>query len=167
MASEKMAKIANDTAAEGAATAKKMMDDTAAQAKAMMEQSMEQMKRTAERMFKAVEELAEFNRGTLDAVAKASQTYMTGMQDLAKQYFAMVQGMAEHAMEGFKAVTAAKSLKEASEVQANVAKAAMEKSMSETAKLNEAALKLVEQVAQPVAARMTVAMERMTKPIAA
>ena len=43
----------------------------------------------------------------------------------------------------------------------------MEKSMSETAKLNEAAIKLVEQVAQPVAARMTVAMEKMAKPIAA
>ncbi len=39
--------------------------------------------------------------------------------------------------------------------------------MSETAKLQEAAFKLAEQVAQPVAARMTAAMERMTKPLAA
>ncbi|MCS6933140.1 MAG: phasin family protein [Acetobacteraceae bacterium] len=167
MAAEKMAKIANDTAAQGAATAKKMMEDTAAQAKAMMEKSMEQMNKAAEGMFKAVEEMAEFNRGTFDVMAKASQAYMTGMQDLAKQAFAMAQGMAEHALEGFKAVTAAKSLKEASEIQASVAKAALEKCMSETAKMNEAAFKLAEQFAQPVAARVTAAMEKMTKPLAA
>jgi phasin family protein len=167
MAGEKMAKIANDTAAQGAATAKKLMDDTAAQAKAMMEKSVEQMNKATEGMFKAAEEMAEFHRGTFDVMAKASQTYMTGMQDLAKQMFAMTQGLAEHAMEGFKAVSAAKSLKEASEIQASLAKAAMEKSMSETAKLHEAAFKLAEQVAQPIAARMTAAMEKMAKPIAA
>ena len=167
MAGEKMAKIANDTAAQGAATAKKMMDDTAAQAKVVMEKSVEQMNKAAEGMFKAAEDMAEFNRGTLDVITKASQAYMTGMQDLAKQYFAVAQGMAEHAVESFKAVTSAKSLKEASEIQANMAKAALEKSMSETAKLNESAFKLAEQFAQPVAARMTAAMEKMAKPIAA
>lgn len=167
MAAEKMTKIANDTAAQGAATAKKMMDDTAAQAKVVMEKSVEQANKAAEGMFKAAEEMAEFNRGTFDVMAKASQAYMTGMQDLTKQYFAVAQGMAEHAVEGMKAMTSAKSLKEASEIQANVAKAALEKSMSETARLNEAAFKLAEQVSQPVAARMTAAVEKMTKPVAA
>ncbi|MFN7633645.1 MAG: phasin family protein [Acetobacteraceae bacterium] len=167
MAGEKVAKIANDTAAQGVATATKMMDDTAAQAKVVMEKSMEQVNQAAEGMFKAAEEMAEFNRGTFDVMAKASQAYVAGMQELAKQYFAVAQGMAEHTVSGFKAVTAAKSLKEASEIQANMAKAAMEKSMSETAKLNETAFKLAEQFAQPVAARMTAAMEKMAKPIAA
>lgn len=167
MANEKIAKIANDTAAQGAATAKKMIEEAASQTKAVMEKSMEQMNKAAENMFKTAEEMADFHRGTFDVMMKVSQTYMAGMQDLARHCAAMAQGLAEHAMETFKAVASAKSLKEASEIQANAAKAAMEKTMSETAKLQEAAFKLAEQVAQPVAARMTAAMERMTKPLAA
>ncbi|MDO9707204.1 phasin family protein [Paracraurococcus lichenis] len=132
-----------------------------------VERTMEQATKTAEGLFKAAEEAAEFGRGNLEAVAKATQVYVAGVQDLGKQTFALVQGLADHTVAGAKALGSVKSLKEAADIQASYARAAMEKSFTETAKLQEAALKLAEASFAPISARMTLAVEKFSKPIAA
>ena len=132
-----------------------------------VEKTMEQATKTAEGLFKAAEEAAEFSRGNLEAVAKATQVYVAGVQDLGKQTLAMVQGLADHTVAGAKALGTVKSLKEAAEIQATYARAALEKSFSETAKLQEAALKLAEASFAPISARMTLAVEKFSKPLAA
>lgn len=154
-------------AAAGAAAAKKMMEDGASQARVKMEQGMQQMTKTTEGFYKAAEEAAEFGRGNLEAMTRATQTLTSGMQELSKQYFAMSQALGEHAMESAKALSGVKSLKEAADIQAAFAKASMERTMSETAKLQEAAYRLAEQAGAPLAARMTLAVEKFSKPLAA
>jgi hypothetical protein len=52
------------------------------------------------------------------------------------------------------------------ELQTTFAKSQMEKGMAEATKLNEAAFKLAEQSSAPIAARMTLAMERIARPAA-
>ncbi|RAI58515.1 phasin family protein [Roseicella frigidaeris] len=132
-----------------------------------MEKTMEQVTKTADGLFKAAEEAAEFSRGNLEAVAKATQLYVAGVQDLGKQTLALVQGLTDHTVAGAKALGSVKSLKEAAEVQASFARTAMEKSFAETAKLQEAALKLAEASFAPISARMTLAVEKFSKPLAA
>jgi hypothetical protein len=124
----------------------------------------DQMTQTAETMQKGAEDVAEFGRGNVEAFTKATQTYMAGMQDLSRQAFAMMQGFGEQSIETAKAMSLVKSLKEAAELNAAFVKSTMEKSVSETAKLNEAAFKLAEQASAPIAARWTLAIEKMTKP---
>lgn len=134
----------------------------------LMEKPMQQANKAAETMMKAAEEAAEFGRGNVEAITKATQIYFTGVQDLGKQTFAVVQGLADHAMEGAKALSGVKSLQEAVQIQSNYARAAIEKSVSESAKLGEASLKLTEQAFAPITARMTLAAEKITKvPVAA
>ena len=172
------AQTAADGVAQGAAQAKKMMEDGAVQAKTMMadgaaqarttmEKSMEQATKTAEGFFKAAEEAAEFGRGNIEAFTKATQALTVGMQDLGKQYFAVSQALTDHALESAKALAAVKSLKEAADIQASFAKASMERSMSEATKLQEAAYRLAEQASAPLTARMTLAAEKFAKPLAA
>ena len=132
-----------------------------------MEKTMEQVTKTADGLFKAAEEAAEFSRGNLEAMAKATQLYVAGVQDLGKQTLALVQGLTDHTVAGAKALGSVKSLKEAAEVQASYARTAMEKSFAETAKLQEAALKLAEASFAPISARMTLAVEKFSKPLAA
>jgi len=60
-----------------------------------------------------------------------------------------------------------KSLKEAADIQAAFAKASLERSMSEAAKLHEATFKLAETAYAPITARMTLAAEKFAKPLAA
>jgi phasin family protein len=140
---------------------------TSAQARTTVEMTMDQATKTTEGLFKAAEEAAEFSRGNLEAVAKATQVYVAGVQDLGKQTLALVQGLADHTVAGAKALTTVKSLKEAADIQATYARAALEKSFSETAKLQEAALKLAEASFAPISARMTLAVEKFSKPLAA
>jgi len=165
--SAKTAAQAAKGAEASAAAAKKMMEDGASQARVKMEQGMQQMTKTTEGFYKAAEEAAEFGRGNLEAMTRATQTLTTGMQDLSKQYFAMSQAMGEHAMESAKALSGVKSLKEAADIQTAFAKASMERTMAETTKLQEAAYRLAEQAGAPLAARMTLAVEKFSKPLAA
>lgn len=154
-------------AAEGAAQAQKIVTDGAAQARVAMEKGMEQMSKGAEGFMKAAEEVTEFSRGNVEAMTKAAQTWAVGTQDLARQMMALAQGLTDHSLEGAKALAAVKSLNEAAEIQAKFAKAAMEKAVAESAKMQEAVFKLTEQAVAPISARMTVAMEKMAKPLAA
>ncbi len=132
-----------------------------------MEKGMEQATKTAEGMFKAANEAVEFGRGNLEAVAKAAQTWTVGVQDLSRQSFAVMQGLTDQALENAKALAAVKSLKEAADLQAAFARSALERTVSETARLQEAAFRLAEQAAAPLTARATLAFETFGRPIAA
>ena len=118
-------------------------------------------------MMKAAEEAAEFGRGNFEAISKASQLYVTGVQDLSRQTIAMFQAFSEQAIEGVKALSAMKSLKDAADFQASFTKTAFERAMNDTTKLSEAAIKLAETSIEPISARMTLAMEKIAKPLAA
>ena len=96
-------------------------------------------------------------------MAKATQLYVAGVQDLGKQTMAMVQGLADQAIAGAKALSTVKSLKEAAEIQATYTRAAMERSLRRRRKLQEAALKLVETSFAPLSARMTLAVEKFVE----
>ena len=170
-ATENVAETAIETAGEAVETAtettNKTIEEGASQARMTMEQGMQQATKTAEGFYKAAEEAAEFGRGNMEAFTKATQTLTAGMQDLGKQYFAMSQALSEHAMESAKALSGVKSLKEAADIQAAFAKASLERTMSETAKLQEAAFRLAEQAGAPITARMTMAVEKFSRPLAA
>lgn len=156
-------KVMTDAAQVG----QKAIEDSSAQARVAVESGLEQANKTAADMMKAAEEATEFGRGNLEAVTKASQLYMTGMQDLSRQTLAMLQALSDHALEGVKTLSTAKSLKEAADLQASFAKATFERAMNDTVKLQEAAFKLAEQSFAPISARMTLAMEKVGKPLAA
>lgn len=160
-------RIATEAAETGAAEAKSMINEGAIQARASMEKTMEQATKAAENMFKAAEEAVEFGRGNIEAVTKSAQLWATGTQDIARQYAAVAQGFADHAMESAKALSTVKSLKEAAELQTSFAKAAFEKASAETSKFQEAFLRLTESAAAPITARVQLAVEKFAKPIAA
>jgi len=149
------------------AQAKKFVEDGADQARATMEKNMEQVTKTAEGFFKAAEEAAEFSRGNIEAMTRSAQLFASGFQDIGKQVFAVSQALTDHAMESAKAFAGVKSLKEVADIQAAFAKASMERSMNEAAKLQEATLRLAETASAPLQARMTMAVEKFSKPLAA
>jgi len=159
--------LVETTAADTAAKTKKFVETGAQEARVAMEKGMEQMTKQAEGFFKAAEEAAEFGRGNFEAVTKSAQLFAAGFQDLGKQVFAVSQALTDHAMESAKALAGVKSLKEAADIQAAFAKASLERSMSEAAKLQEATFKLAEAAYAPLTARMNLAVEKFAKPLAA
>jgi phasin family protein len=163
----KLTKITTEAVETGAAKAETIINQGATEARATVEKTMEQATKAAEGMYKAAEDAVEFGRGNIEAMTKSAQLWATGTQDMARQYAAVAQGFADHAMESAKALASVKSLKEAAELQSSFAKAAFEKASAETSKFQEAFLRLSESASAPITARVQLAVEKFGKPVAA
>lgn len=160
-------KVPNETAQANAAYARMVADERASRARATTEKGVDQVNRVTDGMLKATEEAAAFGRGNVEALAKASQAYVSGVQDLSRQTMAMVQSLTDQALEGAKALSTVRSLKEAADLQARLARATFERAVGDATKLQETALKVAEQSFAPLSARVTLAVEKMSRPIAA
>ena len=114
---------------------------------------MNQATKTAEAFTKTARDAAEFGRGNLEAVAQATQAYLQGTQELGRQALALAQDLNAQALEGAKAVAGAKSLKEATEIQALFARTAFDRTASETSKLQRAVLQVAERAFAPLTGR--------------
>jgi len=154
-------------AADGAAATRKLAEDGAARARAVLDQTVAGSTKATETMMKASEDATEFGRGNLEALTRAIEVSMNGLQEFSKHSMAAMQTAAEHAMTTAKAVSGAKSLKEASDLQAAFLRAALDRAMADQAKFQDLAMKTVEASLAPITARLSVAMEKVQKPLAA
>jgi phasin family protein len=134
-----------------------------AKATARFEGTQAKVKEGVEKAMKTAEELVAFNQGNVEAMVKSSQIWVTGVQDLSKHIAAAAQASLDESLSAFKALTSAKSLKDAFQLQSSVARSALERSMAESGKLTDASFKLTEQALAPIAARVTVAVEKFAK----
>jgi phasin family protein len=121
------------------------------------------VKQGMEKAMKTAEELVSFSQGNLEAILKSGQIWAAGMQDLSKQVAATAQASFDETMSTFKALTSVKSLKDAMDLQASLARATMEKTLTESGKLTDASFKLTEQAIAPITARVTLAVEKFAK----
>jgi phasin family protein len=114
-------------------------------------------------MFNNTEGLVAFNKGNLEAFAKAGQIWAAGVQDLTKQFAATAKASFDESVATFKALSTVKSVKEAMELQSGFAKTAFEKAVAESNKMADASIKLTEQTLAPITARVTAAVETFGK----
>lgn len=121
------------------------------------------VKEGMEKAMKTAEEFVSFGQGNLEAVLKSGQIWAAGVQDLSKQFAATAQASFEETMATFKAMTSVKSLKDAMDLQASLARTTMEKTLAESGKLTDASFKLTEQAIAPITARVTLAVEKFAK----
>ena len=141
-------------AANGLAAAHQATDET------MARTTQTNLKPATEAFSKASNAAVQFGQGNLEAMAQSTQIYLTGMQDLSRQYVTAVQGLMQHAFEGTKAFAGATSLKGAMAVQTDLTRASVQLALGEGAKLQHAALKLTERVCAPLTQRATAALEQ-------
>jgi phasin family protein len=135
------------------------LKQSAAAATEGLEKAQSKMKEGVDRAMKSAEQFAQFQQGNIEAMMKSSQVLATGLQDLGKHVAATSQANFEEAVATFRQLTTVKSLREAIELQTSFAKTSLEKAMAESGKLTETGLKLAEQVAAPLTARVNAAVE--------
>jgi hypothetical protein len=144
-------------AANGFDAARQAADETVARPRGLMQAN---LKPATEAFSKASNAAVQFGHGNLEAVAQSTQIYLTGMQDLSRQYVTAVQGLMQHALEGSKAFAGATSLKDAMVVQSDLTRASVQLALGEGAKLQHAALKLTQRACAPLTQRATAALEQ-------
>jgi phasin family protein len=139
------------------------LKDGMAKAAAGFETTQAKVKEGVEKAMKTAEEFVAFGQGNVEAFVKSGQIWTAGVQELSKQVAATAQASFEESMSTFKALTSVKSLKDALDLQASFARAALEKTMTESGKLTDASFKLTEQALAPITARVTLAVEKFAK----
>ncbi|MBV8912988.1 MAG: phasin family protein [Acetobacteraceae bacterium] len=108
---------------------------------------------------KTAEQFITFGQGNIEALVKSSQIVATGLQDITKQIAANTQAAVDESLSTFRALSTVRSLKEAFDLQANYARTAFEKVVAQTGQLTETSFKLAEQAFEPLAGRVTLAVE--------
>ena len=116
-----------------------------------------------EKMMKSTEDFVAFGQANMEAIMKSGQIWATGVQDLTKQFTSTAKASFDDSVATFQAISTAKSVKEAFELQSGFAKTSMEKVMAESNKLTDASIKLTEQTLAPITARVTGAVESLNK----
>jgi phasin family protein len=114
-------------------------------------------------MMKTTEEFVAFGQANAEALMKSGQIWATGVQELTKQFATTAKASFEESVSTMKAITTAKSVKEAMELQSCFAKTAFEKAVAESKQMTDASIKLTEQTLAPITARVTVAVESFGK----
>lgn len=159
------APAAADAVGKGIDATVSNLKEGAAKAAAGFTETQVKMKENMDKAMKTAEELMAFGQGNVEAVMKSGQIWTAGVQDLSRQVAATAQASFEETVSTFKAFGSVKSLKDVMDLQANLARSTLEKSFAESGKLTDASFKLAEQTLAPITARMTLAVEKFTKPV--
>ena len=139
------------------------LKDGMTQAAAGFAETQAKVKEGMEKAMKTAEELMAFSQGNLEAMVKSGQIWAAGVQDIGKQIAANAQASFDETVSTFKALSSVKSLKDAFDLQASLARSTLEKTVAESGKLTDASMKLTEQTLAPLTARVSLAMEKFAK----
>ncbi len=107
----------------------------------------------------SAEQFVSFGQANLEALMKSGQIWSAGIQDLTARLAANAQTSFEETLSAMRAMTGVKTLRDAVELQAGFAKSAVEKTMSETGRITESSMRLAEQAAAPITARVSAAVD--------
>jgi phasin family protein len=145
----------------------KIMTFTKDQMEKVTTKAKEQFEKATTTARKSYDEMAVFGKGNVDAVVKAGAIYAKGVEEFSRAVMGLSQIHYETSMAATKAVLGATSLRQVIDVQSEFAKTAVDKTLAETTKLSELARKVATETMEPIQARVTVAVEKMSKPLAA
>lgn len=126
-----------------------------------------QVDETAQKFFNGFDELTQLGQGNLEAVVASNQALAKGAEELSKEIFEIAQNSFENAATVAKAFFGAKTLQDVVELNSQFTKASVDTFLANSAKLSELTLKVANEAAQPLKARVDVAIEKLAKPLAA
>lgn len=154
------AREAGETVARGFEETVSHIKTGVAAATAGFEKTQERVKEQMDKAMRTAEELVSFGQGNLEAFMKSGQIWLAGVQDLSKQVASNAQAQVDATVSAFRALTTARTAKEVVELQTNLARSSFEKAVAEVRSLTDSSYKLAEQTAAPIAARVTLALEK-------
>jgi len=155
-----MRKVGGHVAEAMEETAASAFKDSMSGAAAGFEKTQAEVKANMEKAMRTAEELMSFGQGNVEAVMRSGRIWAEGVQDLGKSIAATAQAQFDQAMGTFKALAGVKSLKEAVDLQASLARSSVETAVNETSRFTDASMKLAEQAFAPLTQRVTLAVEK-------
>lgn len=112
---------------------------------------------------KSYEDVSAVARDALDAVVASSEVLSKGLQDLGNTVYGLTQQSFDEGVAVAKQIMAAKTVREAVDLQAALAKSQFDRLLAEAPRLGEQSLKLVEDAVAPLSASVTAAVDKLVK----
>ena len=117
--------------------------------------------------FKSYEDVLAISTGNFEAVVKASNIWMKGVQDFSKIWTSLAETSVENNSAAAQKLFSCKSVEEAVSLQSDLATASHEAAVVESRKLSDMGVKLAETASEPLKSRMDETVATFTKAIAA
>ena len=114
-------------------------------------------------MMKNTEDFVALGQANMEAFVKSGQIWTSGIEALMKQFAETAKVSFDESVATLKAITSAKSITEAMELQNKFATSAAKRALAESNKLVDASINLAEQTLAPITARVTSAAETFVK----
>lgn len=132
-----------------------------------MEQAMtmtkENVEKASQSILKGYDEMTQLSQKNVEAFVAAGNVWAKGAENIGKAYFNMLQVSAEAGAEATQAIFAAKTVKEAVDLQSGFAKSNMETLVSEGKKINDITVKVANEAFAPIQAQMNETVETLLK----
>jgi phasin family protein len=116
---------------------------------------------------KNFDELAAFNKGNFEAFVAAGTAAAKGFETLSQQVIACNQKAVETGVATAKALLGCKTLQDVVEVQTDLTRKGIDEWLAEGTKLSELTVKVANEAVEPINSRLSEAVDRFMKPLAA
>ncbi len=137
------------------------------QAVAMSQEQVAAAVKAGSEVFENYEDVIAFNKENFDAVVSANTSLVQGIQAFNTEFFAIAQASLEQNAKATQKFFACKSVQEVVAVQNDLVKSNYSAALDKSRKLSDLGVKVAENSTAPLAARVNVAVEKITKPLAA
>lgn len=114
-----------------------------------------------------IQDAVEFSQGNVEAVMKSGEIFSKGVQDLNAMWMDTAKVALEEQAATAKSAMECRSLPDMVELQSDLAKVNYDKALEGGRKFSDASLKVLEEATEPLAERVSLAVEKYAKPIAA
>ena len=122
-------------------------------------------KENLEAVARSYDEFAAFGKENVDAVMAAGNAATKGFEAISGEVMALTRDTFEEGVTAGKAVMGARTYQEIVELQSGFAQASMQRFLDTTTRLGEMSLNLTNDAFEPVNARVSAAVENISKPI--
>lgn len=123
----------------------------------------EQVDKVSKQVFTAYDEFAGLQKETVDAVLASGNILAKGFEELSKSVIAFTQSQLEQSVSVAKAAIGVKTLKELVDLQTEYARSSFDALVAETTKVSELSVKVANEAAEPLTARVNATVEKLSK----
>jgi phasin family protein len=133
----------------------------------MTQAAQEQVEKNTALMFQGYGDFATLGKGHFEAVVKANTALAKGAEEISKELVGYARTSLEQAASATKALFGAKTLQDVIALNSDYAKTSINEFLANSAKLSDLTVKVANEAFEPINERVTVAIEKFGKPVAA
>lgn len=126
-------------------------------------QTKEKVEKMSKQVFATFEDVVGFQKENVEAFVASSTILTKGFEVLSKEIAAFTQAQYEQSVATTKALFAVKSVKELVDLQTEFAKSSFDALVAEATKVSETGIKVANEAAEPITARVNAAVEKLSK----